>query len=451
MVNAPFPQHPGQIPEKSTTMWTTPHTDEQKRYFSKHAPKRRAYGLIQIVLQGLHGFLAFAAWVAVFTWSFDKVPVLQPYAPHLACILLIAFHVLFRVTWSTYWYDRLDKDDRTDSSITIPLIIMVVLLFTESQGARMFLEQQVKPLTLQTTDQAEQAYNATISEASGTYAATVQNIETVYREKQRAATLPYNNRIAQLRKRRIDDDSERKYVYNQIAEQERQRDAAVAPIAAAKAAELEAALKRQSEQQKRATERRDRHVAQVDAHNQGEQQRHSTDMANAGTTGWIISAVLLLLICALGYAQVRINVNSGILPVRNFTVLDAHGSMIERIATALGDAINRRTLQFSVWLHRLLSPSKELQSFDGTVVARPGNYNTPKGVLIHPNSPTLPSEPDLLGAAYQKVSEKVAALQQQYPGYQPVQAVLNKELNKALQMNGTYASAPWEDDSLGKP
>lgn len=174
-------------------------------------------------------------------------------------------------------------------------------------------------------------------------------------------------------------------------------------------------------------------------------------MANAGTTGWIISAVLLLLICALGYAQVRINVNSGILPKRNFTVLDAHGSMIERIATALGDAINRRTLQFSVWLHRLLSPSKELQSFDGTVVARPGNYNTPKGVLVHPNNPPLPSEPDLLGAAYQKVSEKVAALQQQYPGYQPVQAVLNKELNKALQMNGTYASAPWEDDSLGKP
>ena len=451
MLNTPNLQHPGQIPEKSTTMWTTPHTDEQKRYFSKHAPKRRAYGLIQTVLQALHAFLAFAAWVAVFAWAFDKVPVLQPYAPHLACVLLGAFHILFRVTWSTYWYDRLDKDDRTDSSISIPLIIMAVLLFTESQGARMFLEQQVKPLALQSTDQADQAYNSAVSEASGTYAATVKNIETVYREKQRAAALPYNNRIAQLRKRRLDDEAERRSVYNQIAEQERQRDAAIAPIAAAKAAELEAALKRQTEQQQRATARRDTHVEQVDTHNQGEQQRHSTDMDNAGTLGWIISAVLLLLISALGYAQVRINVNSGILPLRNFTVLDAHGSMVERVATALGDATNRRTLQFSVWLHRILSPQKELQSFDGTVVARPGSYNTPKGVFTPANTPAPPQQSQLLGEAYQKVWAKIEQMQRQYPGYTPSREVLNNELNKALAMNGTYASAPWEDDVLGKP
>lgn len=432
-------------------MWTTPHTDEQKRYFSKHAPKRRAYGMIQTVLQALHGFLAYAAWVAVFAWAFDKVPVLQPYAPHLACALLVAFHVLFRVTWSTYWYDRLDKDDRTDSSISIPLIIMAVLLFTESQGARMFLEQQVKPLALQSTDQADQAYNSAVSEASGTYAATVKNIETVYREKQRAAALPYNNRIAQLRKRRIDDEAERRSVYNQIAEQERQRDAAIAPIAAAKAAELEGALKRQTEQQQRATARRDTHVAQVDTHNQGEQQRHTTDMANAGTLGWIISAVLLLLICALGYAQVRINVKSGILPLRNFTVLDAHGSIIERVATALSDATNRRTLQFSVWLHRIMSPKQELQSFDGTVVARPGNYNTPKGMFTPANTPAPPQQSQVLGEAYQKVWAKIEQMQHQHPGYTPRREVLNNELNKALAMNGTYASAPWEDDLLGKP
>ena len=65
-------------------MWSTPHTDEQKRYFSTHAPKRRVYGLIQTVLQFLHGFLAFAVWVAVFDWAFEKVPVLQPFVPYLA-------------------------------------------------------------------------------------------------------------------------------------------------------------------------------------------------------------------------------------------------------------------------------------------------------------------------------------------------------------------------------
>ncbi len=84
------------------------------------------------------------------------------------------------------------------------------------------------------------------------------------------------------------------------------------------------------------------------------------------------------------------------------------------------------------------------------MVARPGQYNTPKGAFTHQNNPPLPSESELLGAAYQKVSAKVAVLQEEHPGYVPMQQVLNKELNKALQLNGTYASTPWEDDSLGK-
>ncbi len=431
-------------------MWSTPTTDEQKRYFSKHAPKRRVYGLIQTVLQGLHGFLAFAAWVAVFSWAFSKVPVLLPYAPVLATVLLLVFHVLFRVTWSTYWYDRLDNDERTDSSPFIPLAIIAILIYTESQGARMFLEAQVKPVAERSTTDADNAYTTAIGEANSTYSNAVKNIEAVYREKQRAAALPYNNRIAQLRRRKIDSDSERREIYNQIATLERQRDEATAPIAAAKAGELEKALTAKSGKEQRATDRRDKHVADVDTHNAGEQQRYTTDMANAGTLGWIISVILLALIAALGYAQVRINVNSGILPLRNFTVLDAHGSMVERLGTALADATNRRTLQFAVWMHRLLSPNHELQSFDGTVVAKPGSYNTPKGAFTAANTPMPPTPSQNLGEAYQKVWAKIEQLRGQYPGYTPDQGVLNQELTKAMMLNGTYATAPWDDASLGK-
>jgi len=435
--------------QKSTTMWSTPVTEQQQRYFSKHAPKRRAYGVIQSVLQVLHAFLAFSAWFALFTWAFEQVPVLQPAAPWLAGVLLIAFHALFRVTWSTYWYDRLDKDDRTDSSIFIPLAIMAVLLFTEAHGARIFLEQQVKPAAIQTALPITDAHEQQIASLDKRYRQQVSDIETVYKEKSRAATLPFNNRITALRKRKIDDDGERRSIYNQIAAQENQRDVALAPIAAAKAAELEKALGNYNASADRIKTRTEDETTRIASRNAAEEARYDTDMSQAGAISWIISCILLALIAALGYARVRINVHSGILPKRNFTVLDAHGSVFERIATAFGDAFNRRSLQFAVWTHRLLSPNQELQSFDGTVVARPGQYNTPKGTFTHP--PTLPSESELLGAAYQKVSAKVAVLQQEHPGYAPVQQVLNKELNKALQMNGTYASAPWEDDSLGKP
>ncbi len=431
-------------------MWSTPITEQQQRYFSKHAPKRRVYGLIQSTLQVLHAFLAFSAWFALFTWAFEKVPIFQPAAPWLAGILLLAFHALFRVTWDTYWYDRLDKDDRTDSSIFIPLAIMAVLLFTEAHGARIFLEQQVKPADIQTTQPVADAHDQQIGKLDKQYRQQVADIEALYKEKKRATALLYQNRIAALRKRKIDDDTERRSIYNQIAEQERQRDAALAPLAAAKAAELEKALVNYQAAADQVKKLAETETTRITNRNAAEQARFDMDMSQAGAIGWFISCILLALIAALGYARVRINVYSGILPKRNFTVLDAHGSVMERIATAFGDAFNRRSLQFAVWTHRLLSPNQELQSFDGTVVARPGRYNSPAVSSAQPETPST-TQAELLNDAYKKVWAKVLALQKNYAGYVPDDQVLEKELNKALQMNGTYATAPWEDASLGKP
>lgn len=445
-----FQQQPGHLPEKSTTMWTTPTTPEQKRYFSKHAPKRRVYGLIMTALQGLHGFLAFAAWYSIFAWAFSGIDVLKPFAGYLAATLLIVFHALFRVTWDTFWYDKLDQDDRTDSSPWIPLIILAVLLITEANGARIFLQNQVQPAATKTTDQADGYRTAAAGMAKAEYNTQVKQIESVFAEKARAAELPYKNRIAQLRRRSIDSDSERKYVYNQIAAQERLRDQALAPIASAKAAQLEAALKAYQENTTGIKARHSNLVSQIDQHNTAEASRVQSEMQSAKSSSWIISLLLISLIAALGYARVRINVNSGILPKRNFTVLDAHGSVVERIATALSDAFNRRSLQLAVWFHKVLSPRTEITSFDGTVVARPGTYNTPTGVFTAHNTPAPPQDSQVLGEAYEKVWKKIQAIQQDYPGYAPERDVLNHELTKALSMNGTYATSDWDDPSLGK-
>jgi hypothetical protein len=429
-------------------MWSTPQTDEQRRYFSKHAPKRRVYGMIQTVLQALHGFLAFAAWLAVFTWAFAKVPMLMPAAPILAALLLLVFHVLFRVTWSTYWYDRLDDDDATDSSIFIPVAIMAVLLFTEAEGARLFLQAQVKPP--ETRDAAvvdtDQRNMATGLEKE--YKAKQAEIAALYKEKTRAATLPFDNRIAALQRRRADDESTRKAIAAEIATAKRQRDAALEPIATAKAAALESAMRAHDQKTARVYDLTEAQRTAILSKNSAEQARFDKEHAEAGSIGWIISLVMLGLIAALGYAQVRINVNSGILPRRNFTVLDAHGSVVERIGTAFGDAANRRSLQLAVWIHRLLSPNDALQSFDGTVVARPGHYNTPKGVITPTNTPAPPTDGESLGAAYAKVFSKVERIREQVPNYTPSKPVLDNEMSKALTMNGSYAGADWDDPTL---
>jgi hypothetical protein len=454
MHNAPLSQQYGYLPEKSTTMWTTPQTEEQRRYFSKHAPKRRVYGMIQTVLQGLHGFLAYAAWYAVFVWAFSKAPALLPFAPFLAVIMLAVLHILFRVTWQTFWYDRLDNDDRTDSSIFIPLAIMVVLLVTEKEGATMFLQAQVRPP--ETTDAAvvDQSHNAQKSGLEKEYQARRAEIADLYKTKERAATLPFDNRLAALQRRRADSEAARKAIASQAATIRRQRDAALEPIAAAKASDLERSLHDYESKSARAYDLAEGRRKEILSRNSAEQARFESEHAEAGTIAWLISAIMLGLIAALGYAQVRINVNSGILPRRNFTVLDAHGSVVERIGTAFSDAFNRRSLQLAVWLHRLLSPNEALQSFDGTVVARPGQYNTPKGIITEHNTPAPPSDGETLADAYFKVSGKVERIRGHVPGYTPSKQVLDRELNKALTMNGSYAAADWDDPTLqlpGKP
>jgi len=344
----------------------------------------------------------------------------------------------------------MDDDDQTDSSIAIPLLIIALLLYSEAQGVRIFLQNQVKPIVEKNTDPVDNRHRDQVDGINKQYDAQVKSIKSVFKQKSDAAALPYNNRINALRKRRVDSPDERKYIYNQISSQEQQRSVALAPIAAEKAAALQAALQQHDKDIAEENTIKTRNISSITDHNTQEQTRYTSEISEAGSFAWIISAVILLLISLLGYVRVRINVKSGIIPLRNFTVLDAHGSLVERMQTAIGDALNRQGLRLSVALHRLLSPNKALESFDGTVITRPGQYNTPKGMFTASNTPAPPSSTQLLDEAYMKVFLKLGTVRQQFPGYNPSDEVINRETSKAMNMNGSYAAAPWDDPGLGK-
>ena len=165
-------------------------------------------------------------------------------------------------------------------------------------------------------------------------------------------------------------------------------------------------------------------------------------MGSVSTYAWVLSVGLLLLIAGLSYRAVRINVKSGILPLRNYTVLDAHGSIAERLFTAFGDAANRRGLQFAVWIHRLLSPKEAITSFDGNVVAKPGTYNTPSGFFPPDFQPQEPVHIKTEEEAAREVLEKLAA----NPGVTLTPQQIRQEVALSLRTNGEYRNMP-----LGKP
>jgi len=440
--------------EKSTTMWTQPSTDGQRRYFSKHSPKRRAYGVIQTMFQGGHAALALAAWATIYYWALERWAFLLPAVPFLALATLTMLHWLLRVTWSTFWYDRLDDDPNTDSSVFLPILIIALLLLTEWKGAQQYMLGQVKPPTIAATTGVDSSYNTTTTHFLQEYQQEVAQITSAFDAKISAAAAPYNATIRSLQATGARDDAERRYIAQKVRQQEAQRAKATTSAEQGKADALAQALSAYQARKGTEAQRRDAKVLQIDQANHRAVTDHQTEIDSVGGYAWILSIIILGLILGLGYARVRINVKSGILPLRNYTVLDAHGSVPERLHTAISDAANRRSLQLAVFVHRLLSPRKAITSFDGTVVAQPGTYNTPHGFYTNHaqasaahtppppapepvSSPTLPSD----SMVYEKVIRKLMAESAQ-SGVQVTPALLKSELQKAAELNGHYMDEP---------
>ncbi len=362
--------------EKSTIVWTQPKTQEEKIYYSKHASERAAFGWITTLLQGVHAFLALAAWMAIFTWAFSKVPTFSFLILPLALLAIFTLHILFRTTWQTYWYDRLDNDPNTDSPVYVPIFILVLLLGTEIYGTREFLKNTIQPIAKTSSQPIDEQFASQESNLDAAYNMSIQRIDATYAEKEKAATLPYDRQIRTLRGRRVSGD-ELKAVASQIRRLENQKTAAIAPVLAEKAAAKEKALNSITSAKEEVMQRKSGAFTEIDNQNSAEIQRYLSETGSINGFAWLISCVLLALICALSYRIVRINVKSGIIPQRTYSALDAHGSAVQRIWTALADAFNRRSLQFSVYIHKMLSPKSAITSFDGTVVVNPGTYNTP--------------------------------------------------------------------------
>lgn len=415
---------------QSVPVTTQPTTPEQLRYFSKHAVERNVFKWATTVMQGTHGFLAFAAWTAIFTWIFQNIQWLLWLAPFLAGVALFAMHVIFRATWETFWYDKLDDDPNTDSPIYVPIAIIILLLIAEVNGVQRFLTAQVRPPETRAADHIEADHTTTVASIEQSYSNDKAAIESTYREKERAATLPYDRQIRSARNRAADTPEDRRDRTNRIAALERQRDAALAPVLAAKATALEKALGEYTTAKTNAQKRRDEGVTAIDTHNTTEATRYINDLSKVGSYAWIISVGLLALIMLLSYRVVRINVKSGIIARRNYTILDAHGNPIEVAATAIFDAFKRQWLRFWVGVHRSLSPKTEITSFDGTVIAKPGTYNT---------FPAPPGDPD--EELRKKVADKI--LREASAGRVTITPeLLQSEFEAAKRSNGHYKDTP---------
>jgi hypothetical protein len=166
----------------------------------------------------------------------------------------------------------------------------------------------------------------------------------------------------------------------------------VAPIEQAKADSIAAAYTAFQNRLARIDTRLEQGRTKVDQHNESEEARHTTDLKSVKSYAWVLSLFFMLVFAVLGYAVVRINVKSGILPVREYTDLDQYGSPLHKIWLAVNDGFKRQLHRFAVWLHEALTAdAKELTDFDGRVIVRGNNHaDNPTPTL---NKPPLTAQP----------------------------------------------------------
>lgn len=375
--------------QKSTTMWSQPSTPKEQRYFSKHSIKRKVYGIAQFVLQNAHIALAFGAWAAIYSHALRSFPAIQWLVTPLALVSLGILHLVYKTTSDAFWYDRLDDDKNTDSSPIIPLVILLILLVTEQHGASMLFKNAVTKAAEKDDTHIITSTSAEIADQKKLYGETVAEINAKYAPLLAAKSAKYDSEIASWERKSTISDNDMAFKRKNIAQVKSRRADGLASLEAAKAAEISKAADVKNTNIQKITDRKDAAISSIATHNDGERQRYSIETDQAGSMAWLVSSALILLISALGYARVRINVKSGILPIRQFTELDQHGGLFELLGIALGDAFKRRATQYTTLLHRKLSPSQAIQTIDGTVITTPGTYNNFDVQLTPPPAPNV--------------------------------------------------------------
>jgi hypothetical protein len=378
-------------PQRSVSRWSKPQTPAEIAYFSTHAPKRRVYGIVQTAVQIIWAAISFIACKNLFDWAFSHTPGLLWLSDYLAALTLVTLHVLLRTTYNTYWYDRLDNRTETDSSFFLPLLIMAGLVWLDYEGAKTYLTGQVERQNYIPAAPIDSAFQNQVLQIQHDHERRRAEIESIFEQKATAAALPYDQQIKRLERAKADNSDEARYIAGKLSKLRQQRDQAVTRLLDAKADSLNAAFSAHNNRLNKAEQRREKLLDKVDTHNENEDARHREALAGVNSYAWLISLFFMVVFAALGYAIVRINVKSGILPVREYTDLDQHGGALEKIGLAVNDGAKRQMHRFAVWLHNTLSANaRELTDFDGNVIVRPPNSQPPGASA---RTPTPANEP----------------------------------------------------------
>jgi hypothetical protein len=369
--------------------WSEPTTSEQIRYFNKHAAERKLFGWFLWAILAIWAIADFYGFKMLFTESLP--PALEWLKIPATIAILIALHLSLYTTATTFFFDKLDSNEKTDSTIWIPLAITVLMLFASREGSKAILQSMAPKASIATTTTVDQDKSAKLTAEKQNLDGDLAALDALYTDRVKSAAQPHKDAIARHRRSlnalKWDEKARRSTLLSNIRKEEEAMSAATARLLAEKSEKQELTMKRYEDAVALVTGSHTSAVQSIESANRLEVEAEETGRMAANRYSWLISILLAGLFWAVSYRWVAINVQSGIIPEYEFTEFDKAGGPASWLQTAVADAWRRQMFRFSVWLHATLSSgARDLKKLDGRVAFNdPGDFD---------HTPTLPDGSD---------------------------------------------------------
>jgi hypothetical protein len=360
-------------------LWSEPLTNSQLEYYRKHASERGLYSWFLFVILFTWAIVDFFGFKMLLTDGFETIDSVSvsKLTSILTSIILIAFHYGLYITTTTFYYDKLDEDTNTDSSIIIPVILTVFMLFASREGSKKILTHLGHKAEIKTSVQADTYRADKIKQESDAYAVNVQAVKSNYSDQLLAIEVPAKSEIDQLNRKLWETpEKNRSPIRKKIREIEKQKQSKVEELMSKQSEELKILLNNFNKHINIINGLYKRELKHIDTFNEGEKKKEETSIKIAKKYSWIVSLILAALFWLIAYRKCRIDVLSGIVPIYEFTELDRRGGIFTWFLTAFLDAFRRQAFRTAVGLHRLLSTgTANVKGFDSSFIYKEGTYN----------------------------------------------------------------------------
>jgi len=359
--------------------WTTPTTDEQRRYFSKFSAVLATLSVSRRAIQLLWMLVAAAAMAFILHEAANRFMTL-PYSICFVVALVVSavLHRLLSATTKAHYFDKWDTDPLTNSSLLAPAIIALFLVALEYKALSGYFVYKI-PIPTEITDSSEMDYSQLVAASENRYSAEKQRITDNYNERAALVSPTLSKRLEsyQAQKKRAKTTADRDYLKAMIAktENEIEQNSRLRDLRLATDGQLSTLLTDHQAELKRLESKRDKTSQTIEAKNTEAVTNYQDATLSANGYAGIISIVCLVFFFLFIRQEVRIKTKSGIFPVRQFSDLDAHGNALEKAGHVLSDIFKRSLHQTIYGYHRRASKALgDLHDLDGRLTVNPGHY-----------------------------------------------------------------------------